>query len=619
MKGTVTVIKNNSIIETEKKAKFKILILGCLFFSSIIVADFKRDSDTRNILTGSLMPSEDYCDQPYTVITKDGNWLCILTTSSGRESSSGLHVISTISTDKGKTWSVPVDIESAGENRSYWAVPYITPYGRIYAFYGWEQEPTPGHLLQTGKNHRYVFKYSDDSGKSWSKKRYEIPMRLTSVDKPDYRHPFWGIDSPITHNGSMYFAFSKFAERGHGVGWVFKSENILYEKDPEKILFKMLPEGEDGIRNDELGRLQDEHNTVSLGEHGIFMVFRRTGFMPCQSYSRDDGQTWSTPQFMTYQPGGRTIKHPRACPKIFKTSGGKYLFWFHNNYTQGTRHNRNPVFVTGGVLKDDGYIYWAQPELLLYDPYVSEAPEPSRGISYPGFIEQDGEFWVAATDKTNARVHKIDRKLLDGLWSQNSSSKITTDGLLCDLSSSEIDNNLIDMPKGLNLTSQSGLIIEMLIQLDSLESGKLIVDSRDDGGRGILIQTSDGHCISAPESSEIKGSVRLDISDGENSLAWDVDAGLIKAGRLHHLVFIVDSGPKIISVILDGQYCDGQMQRPRGWGRYDKDITKISGNEKAKVSTSLKHLRIYNRYLRTSEAVSNYNNQKSALSSKLDD
>ena len=36
---------------------------------------------------------------------------------------------------------------------------------------------------------------------------------------------------------------------------------------------------------------------------------------------------------MTYTPGGRVIKHPRACPPVWKTSEGRYLFWFHNNGT----------------------------------------------------------------------------------------------------------------------------------------------------------------------------------------------------------------------------------------------------------------------------------------------
>ena len=42
-------------------------------------------SDWRNIANGSEIPRENYSDQPYVVITRDGNWLCVLTTGIGKE------------------------------------------------------------------------------------------------------------------------------------------------------------------------------------------------------------------------------------------------------------------------------------------------------------------------------------------------------------------------------------------------------------------------------------------------------------------------------------------------------------------------------------------------------
>jgi len=564
-------------------------------------ADINRDADIRNIITGSLIPDENYCDQPYIVVTKAGDFVCVLTTGKGGESSSSLHVVATISKDKGKTWSELIDIEPDSGNRSFWGVPFITPYGRIYVFYGWEVEPVEGHVLQKGKNHQYVYKYSDDSGRTWSAKRYEIPMRLTSVDKPDYRQPFWGIDNPTSHKGSMYFAFSKYAKSG-GVGWVYKSDNIMTETDPEKLHFEMLPEDDKGIRNEDLGKMQDEHNIESLGEHGLFMVFRRVGITPGQSYSRDDGKTWSNPEMMTYYPGGRVIKHSRACAPVFRTSEGKYLFWFHNNSGTGTK-KRNPVFITGGILKDDGFIHWSEPEILLYDDV------PATNISYPGFVEHEGEFYFTETQKKEARFHKVDRSLLEGMWEQKNIREINGKEMVGEFDSQQLSAGQIEMPRDLNLSVQNGLTIDMWLRLDSLDAGKVIFDSRDKTGRGILIQTSDGRDISAPLNAELKGSIRIDISDGTNTAAWDVDAGKLKAGTLHNVVFIVDAGPKIISVILDGKYCDGDLEREYGWGRYANNIGQINGSKKAKVDNSLKSLRIYSRYLRTSEAIGNYNSE----------
>src|SRR5271154_4112812 len=69
--------------------------------------------DWRNIPNGWPIPRENYSDQPYLVITRDGHWLCVLTTGKGVEGQTGQHIVSTISADRGRTWSDLVDIEPA--------------------------------------------------------------------------------------------------------------------------------------------------------------------------------------------------------------------------------------------------------------------------------------------------------------------------------------------------------------------------------------------------------------------------------------------------------------------------------------------------------------------------
>lgn len=67
--------------------------------------------DMRDIATGYSIPNEGYCDQPCVVITRDGNWLCLLTTAGGIEGAANSHVVSTISADQGRTWSELVELE----------------------------------------------------------------------------------------------------------------------------------------------------------------------------------------------------------------------------------------------------------------------------------------------------------------------------------------------------------------------------------------------------------------------------------------------------------------------------------------------------------------------------
>ena len=96
--------------------------------------------DWRNIKTGREIPTETYSDQPYIVKTADGAWLCAITTGAGREGQTGQHVVTMRSTDRGQTWSAPVDVEPADGPEASYAVLLIVPdgyptAGRIFIFY----------------------------------------------------------------------------------------------------------------------------------------------------------------------------------------------------------------------------------------------------------------------------------------------------------------------------------------------------------------------------------------------------------------------------------------------------------------------------------------------------
>ena len=91
--------------------------------------------------------------------------------------------------------------------------------------------------------------------------------------------------------------------------------------------------------------------------------------------------------------------------------------------------------------------------------------------------------------------------------------------------------------------------------------------------------------------------------------AWETDGGLLKAGTLHHVVFIVDGGPKTISVLVDGELCDGGRDRQYGWGRFNPHLRDANGAPTGVVADgvdgNLPMFRIYDRYLHTAEAAAN--------------
>ena len=155
-----------------------------------------------------------------------------------------------------------------------------------------------------------------------------------------------------------------------------------------------------------------------------------------------------------------------------------------------------------------------------------------------------------------------------------------------------------DMPKLPNLAAGDGFTIELWISMRDLSSQQIILDCRKDNGKGVALTTTE------------VGTLRLDLNDGRHKYYWNCDPGLLRVDKLHHVVFIVDGGPKIVSVLVDGILCDGGAYRQYGWGRFTKHLGDVNGMDRVRIAPAfkgaLKSLRIYNRYLRTSEAIGNF-------------
>lgn len=588
------------------------------------IPSMAKRSDLRNIVNGSEIPRENYSDQPYVVITKDGNWLCVLTTGPGTEGVPGQHIISTISSDKGATWSKPVDIEPSKGPEASWVMPLATPGGRVYAFYTYNYDnlrvdtkavnsKSFAHRVDTiGK---YAFKYSDDYGRTWSKERYFIPMRKMRIDRENpyggQRMYFWGVGKPIiTRHGAM-FGFAKVGKWGQpggmmtSQGCVMHSPNILTESDPDKIQWNLFPDGDEGLRAPR-GPVSDETNLVELSDGSLYATYRTIDGHNCHAYSRDAGHTWTPPAYATYTPNGRELKHPRAANFVKKFSNGKYLLWYHNHAGESVLtgpwdyyNNRNPAWVTGGVEKD-GHIHWSEPEILVYDM------DPATKISYPDFVEDSGEFYVTETMKTHARVHHIDRSLLEGLWNQAENRSVTARGLILAAGSDKLRaNSTLVMPPLPSLVEGS-FTLEFRVRLRELVPGQVILDARDPRGKGIAIISSD------------RSTFKLILNDGTREASWDNDPGthpgVLRVGIWQHIAFVVDGGPKIITAIVDGVLNDGGAVRDYGWGRFDQALDDVNGATTAKVADNLmgdlRQMRIYNRYLRTSEVVGNWRGEK---------
>lgn len=419
-------------MKTKLALSITILILGILDATAQdrLADAINQTPPAIDIVTGHEIPSEGYCDQPYVVKLDDGTWLCTMTTGSGHEGQSGQHIVSSRSSDKGKTWSQLIDIEPADGPEASWGMPYLTSYGRVYVFYTYNAENMREVKASTEYSRRrvdtlgeYAFKYSDDGGKTWSSKRWFIPVRKTNIDD---RNPyqgkvrfFWGVGKPIRHDDSMYLGFTKVERFGENFieaseSWFLRCGNIENERDPEKLAWATLPEGDDGLVSPEHS-IASEANLTALSDGSLFCTFRTIAGHPCHSYSRDGGKTWDTAEFMNYGLSGNLVDHPRAANFVRKLADGpykgRYIYWFHNNQEPGWG-GRNPCYLLGGIEVDgaDGkFIQWGKPVAVLY------SKDPKARISYPDFI-WDAGLHITETQKSIARVHRISDELLDSLW-----------------------------------------------------------------------------------------------------------------------------------------------------------------------------------------------------------
>lgn len=582
--------------------------------------------DWRQISEGAEVPLYGfYTDQPYMALADDGALVVVCTISASPEGKIGQHVVSIRSPDGGKNWENPVEIEPPDGVEASWVLICKAHGERLYAFYTHNTDDireVPGDkdffpdgiCRDMGALGHYVFKYSDDHGKSWSKRRHDIPVREFEIDrtnsiKGEIRY-FWTCVRPFVHDDSVFLPLYKVGGFGKGFfktseGALVRSDNLLIESDPEKIHFETLPDGDIGIRApDGGGPNGEEHSFVTLSDGSFFCVFRTISGYPACSYSRDRGRTWSTSEFLTY-PDGRRIKNPRAANFIWKLSGERYLYWFHNHggsFIAGSEpegppvdpySDRNPAWCLGAreVAGPDGLkLSFSQPEILFYDDDVCVR------TSYPDCLEIGSAVLISETDKNKPRLHRIPQEFLNKLFS-DSLPNIDNSHLL--LSCEEGGKQLL-MPDLLpfrkrttghyrSFDCRSGFT--MCFEVFHSDAGAILLDNLTASGRGWRLSLTGN------------GVLKLMLSDSQTTSVHRSEKGLIQPQKTYQVGIIVDGGPKIVSFVIDGRFCDGGESRQFGWSRFSPMLCNVAGHRFLSISSSIRNLRIFNIALMTREVI----------------
>ena len=611
--------------------------LGCTGVSAQILAPAPAPApaapfDWRDIQFGSVIPDEEYVDQPYILRCDDGAWLCTLTTSRGGEGAASSHVLATRSTDQGKTWTTPVALEPETPPESAYSTLVKTPAGRIYVFYNFNGDnvreiPGPGGkpVKRVDCLGHFVFRYSDDHGKTWSARRHEMPMRETAIDRDNVTQGkvriFWHVGRPLVQRGVVYVPFSKMvgiSNLSRSEAYFLRSDNLLTERDPEKIRWATLPDGDAGLRAPK-GIIAEEPSVVALSDGTLYCVYRTAAGRPAHAYSRDEGRTWTPSEFMTYTPGGREVKHTRAANFVWRTAAGKYLYWYHNHEIPDFTGQRNPAWVAAGheVETPAGRkIAWSQPEILLY------AADAATKMSYPDLVEEGGRYFVTETQKTIARIHEVPAAFFEMLWGQESNRRVASGGVVVELAGAACAaGKSAALPARFDLEASppnGGFAVDLWVRFDDLAAGQTLIDSRDAAGAGFSLQTTDRGTVQLALRGAFGGPGRENAVLTETS--WDCDPALLRAGTWHHVVAVVDGGAKIVTFVVDGQLGDGGAARPFGWAKFSRDLRVIPTTKVLRLAPSLHGelggVRIYNRRLPISEAVGNWRAGRGAMAPK---
>lgn len=281
------------------------------------------------MFNGTMMLAEGYLDQPYCGTLPSGRWICTITGNSRPEGSPGEHVMALWSDDYGASWSDTVSVEPAPVNielANAYSMTIVAPGmavgsgARVYTIYNMNLQnithdgPHGPPITRVDMMGGFYMRYSDNEGASWSKSRYKVPYRLTSIDlNNEWKGNVtiaWTVDQLKVRDGVAFFAFTKIGKYLLGPPeemWVMASANLLSERDPAKITWRLLPDGDTGIKpvgGKEDTNLEEAHvlPLTGAGYPGFYMAGRSTVGWLVASHTTDctAASGWAPAAFAQY-------------------------------------------------------------------------------------------------------------------------------------------------------------------------------------------------------------------------------------------------------------------------------------------------------------------------------
>lgn len=229
-------------------------------------------------------------------------------------------------------------------------------------------------------------RFSDDGGESWSLDRFEVPVRLTAIDRNNTWKGavkiLWAVDQAKTRppgdgdDGRIFWGFTKVGQYELNPPeevFLISSPNARSERNASKVIWETLPAGDVGIAppggNPAIG---EEPHVVPLHSGGMFMVMRTTQrYLGAASTADPTGASgWTNASFATFWSAspaalGRHLKQGRGPSTLKLLASGRYVLLYYNQGTDDYT-GRNPYWLAVGV-EEEGVVRFSQPEVVLYD------------------------------------------------------------------------------------------------------------------------------------------------------------------------------------------------------------------------------------------------------------
>ncbi len=578
-------------------------------------------------LTGGTLPEGyGYMEGFSTYKVTDKVHLRTLTVARSREGHPSQHIIIRRSTDGGQTWSDWFELEPEG--------PPLTTYGSFFrhpttdqvyfmyfrgpdedmhyskeptdfldiaTFLGWhEGEPFRCYPHLVGK---VMFRYVSKEGEF--SERYELPVPVADIDRSTLFKGkyFVSWSYPIPHrmmgdDGLTWITkHGPIPRCGNGEAFFLLFKNYANNDRLETLEIELLPNDKRGITHLEYSSAGGFSPLIMEDDHWCFHHRTVYGFIGL-ARSNDQGQTWKT-DILRYSPDGRPVKSPQGPYGFPSDPKGRKFFVYYNNSVQGFDDfsGRDLVYIAYMETRNNQF-YFSEPELvhyrkdqLGYDNHSHERLNtPEFGAGPDGIIGR-------ISDKEYVKTFPVPEPFFDLLSQQFKISGVPETGLLIHLAKpkSKIPAPILPSP-GEN--GGFSICFRLLPQPEAAKgktTGTIVLIDAFHNKKGVKAELTADHTLV------------FTMSDGKETVTLTSNENILNPSKTHDISIIVDGYPKLVSIVINGEFQDGGKTKERGTVWFSHDFGDANGASTWQLANKqMTNLRIYDRFLMTTEVVGLY-------------